>query len=103
MLSDARADVQAAQKRIWAANTAARTKGWANRHAEKDGLATRPRRHAGAVSRQHEVEAVTAPARDAVNAAATNVHEIEESLRSQGVLDRALTGDEAPLGRLIEP
>lgn len=88
MLAAAHADVRATQERIWAANnTAGRTKGRAKRHAEHDARVARTD-HANAVSRQHDVGALTAPARDAAHAAATKVQQIETSIRVHEVFDR---------------
>jgi len=100
-LDTAHADVNAAQQRIWAANNVAfRSKGRDKRGAEKDARhATADR--AAAQDRQREIEALASPARDAVHVAATRVRQIEQSLRSQDVLDQ-WDNPHARANRLLE-
>jgi len=87
-LAAAQADIDAAQSRIWAANNIAlRSKGRVKRRAEKESR-TASADHAAATERQREIEAIASPAREALYTASTGVHQVEQSLRSQDVLDR---------------
>jgi conjugative relaxase-like TrwC/TraI family protein len=87
-LAAAHADATAAQERIWTANNLAlRSKGRHKRRAQNDARTATADR-AAAQERQHEIEDIASPARQQVHAAATEVHQLEQSLRSQDVLDR---------------
>lgn len=87
-LAAAHADATAAQERIWKANNLAlRSKGRHKRRAQNDARTATADR-AAAKDRQHEIEDIASPAREQVHAAATEVHQLEQSLRSQDVLDR---------------
>jgi hypothetical protein len=87
-LAAAHADATAAQERIWKANNLAlRSKGRHKRRAQNDARTVTADRTA-AQDRQREIEEVASPARGQVHAAATAVHQLEQSLRSQDVLDR---------------
>ncbi|MCB0994630.1 MAG: AAA family ATPase, partial [Acidimicrobiales bacterium] len=87
-LAAAHADIDEAQNRIWKANNIALgSKGRHKRRAQNDARTATADR-AAALDRQREIEEVAFPARQHVRAAATEAHQIEQSLRSQDVLDR---------------
>lgn len=87
-LAAAHADIEEAQNRIYAANnTALRSKGRHKRRAQNDARTATADR-AAAQDHQREIEEVASPARGQVHAAAIEVHQLEQYLRSQDVLDR---------------
>ena len=80
--------MEAAQRRVRQANlTASQSTGRTRRRAKKDAqIATVD--HTTALAHQREVEAVAAPAHAAWSAATTEIHRLDESLRTHTVLER---------------
>ena len=86
-LDAADAAVQTSQEQIWAANnTALRTKGRTRRAAVRDGRAA-DLEHTEALEHQQTVRDHAAPARAAVDTAATSIRKIERLIRTTGITD----------------